>query len=264
MPLGSPEAARRAASSILAEGRFHQPPVPNPLHGVLVWVGRVLSDPLDAVGRLVTRIGDAVPGGVAGAWVVAALVLITAVGLLALRRARTRLGHGSEPTGRARRLGPSELEREAVLAEGAGRWEDAVRLRFRAGILRLGERLSCASTETTPNQVIGEIVHSARFDSLAARFDEVAYGGRRRHPQMPTSSVASGRSCWSRRAGADAPASACVPGDGVVGSRTVCGAHVRADRRCRLRHRSDSVGTVALLICDHPEGTGRLGRAARA
>jgi hypothetical protein len=177
MSLGSPEAARRAASSILGEDRFHSPPVPNPLHGALVWVGRALSDPFNALGRLVTRIGASVPGGVAGAWAIGALVLIVAVALVARRRARNKLGAESQPARQARRAGPAELERDAVLAEAAARWEEAVRLRFRAGILRLGESLELASTDTTPNQVIGQIVHSARFDSLAERFDEVAYGG---------------------------------------------------------------------------------------
>jgi hypothetical protein len=177
MAIGSPEAARRAAESILAEGRFHQSPVPHPLHGVLVWVGRLLSDPLGALGRAVTRIGDWLPGGVAGAWAIGALVLVTAVSLLARRRARTKLGGELQLGGRAKGFGPAELERAAAVAERAARWEEAVRLRFRAGVLRLGERLELTSTDTTPNQAIGELVHSARFDALAARFDEVAYGG---------------------------------------------------------------------------------------
>jgi hypothetical protein len=177
MPIGSPEAARRAASSILAEGRFHSPPIPHPLHGVLVAVGQALSDPLNALGHLFDRIGAWFLGGVAGAWAVAALVLILAVGWLASRRARTRLGGEASAAARTRHPGPAELEREAALAEGAGRWEDAVRLRFRAGILTLGERLGLDSTDTTPNHAIGRLVHSPRFDSLATRFDEVAYGG---------------------------------------------------------------------------------------
>jgi hypothetical protein len=177
MPIGSPEAARRAAASILAEGRFHASPVPHPLHGVLVAVGQALTDPLQALGRLVGQIGAWFPGGVAGAWAAAALLLIAAVAALARRRARTRLGGEPSAVARSRRVDPAELEREAALAEGTARWEEAVRLRFRAGILRLGERLELDSTDTTPNHAIGELVHSARFDSLAARFDEVAYGG---------------------------------------------------------------------------------------
>lgn len=177
MPIGSPEAARRAASSILAEGRFHVSPVPHPLHGVLVSVGRALSHPLHAFGRLIDRIGNWFPGGVAGAWAAAALVLILSVTFLAWRRARTKLGAEPSSAARVKRVGPAELERDAALAEGAGRWDEAVRLRFRAGILRLGARLELASADTTPNHAIGELVRSARFDALAARFDEVAYGG---------------------------------------------------------------------------------------
>ncbi len=177
MPLASPEAARRAATSILAEGRFHAAPVPHPLHGVLVWVGRALSDPFRALGRGVDSIGAWFPGGVAGAWAAGAFLLILAIGSLSVRRARTRLGRTPQQARHSARVTPAQLEREAVVAEGAAEWDAAVRLRFRAGILRLGERLELGPTDTTPNQAIGEIVRSARFDSLAARFDEVAYGG---------------------------------------------------------------------------------------
>jgi len=177
MALGSPAAARRAAAAIVAEGRFHPSPVPDPLHGVVSWVGNAVVDPFNAIGHLVADLGKILPGGIAGAWAVGAALLLFAVWLLFARHARYQLGQAFQELGVERRETPAELERQAAAAERAQRWDDAVRLRFRAGILRLGERLELASTETVPNHVLGRLLRSRRFDSLAARFDEVAYGG---------------------------------------------------------------------------------------
>lgn len=177
MALGSAAAAHRAAEAIVAEARFHQPSVPDPLHGVVEWVGRAVTDPFNAIGHLVSHVGRVLPGGVAGAWAVGAALLLFAVWLLVARRARFQLGQALEELTGVRPDTPAELEREAVRAERAERWDDAVRLRFRAGILRLGDRLELQSTETVPNHTIGRLLRSRRFDLLAGRFDEVAYGG---------------------------------------------------------------------------------------
>ncbi|HEX3618417.1 MAG TPA: hypothetical protein VHU61_17860 [Solirubrobacteraceae bacterium] len=177
MALGSPAAARRAAAAIVAEGRFHPSSVPDPLHGVVTWVGNAVVDPFNAIGQLIARLGRIVPGGVAGLWAVGALLLLLGVSLLFARRARYQLGQAFQELGIDHRQTPAELEREAAAAERAQRWDDAVRLRFRAGILRLGERLELGSTETVPNHMLGRLLHSRRFDSLAARFDELVYGG---------------------------------------------------------------------------------------
>ena len=177
MALGSAAAAHRAAEAIVAENRFHQSPVPDPLHGVVSWVGNAVTDPLNAIGRLVSHIGDVFPGGVPGVWAFCALLLTGAIWVLVVRRAHTQLGLAlDELTGGVLRETPSELEREALAAERAQRWDEAVRLRFRAGILRLGRQLELDSPETVPNHTLGRLLRSARFDSLTVRFDEVAYG----------------------------------------------------------------------------------------
>jgi hypothetical protein len=177
MQLGSPAAARRAAAAIIAERRFHPSRLPDPLHGVISWVGNAVVDPFNAIGHLVVHLGKIVPGGIAGVWAAAAALLIFAVWLSLSRRARYQLGQAFQELGIERRETPGELERAAAAAERAQDWDDAVRLRFRAGVLRLGERLELASTETVPNHMLGRRLRSRRFDSLAARFDEVAYGG---------------------------------------------------------------------------------------
>jgi hypothetical protein len=176
MALTSPEAARQAAQSILAEGRFHSSPVPDPLHNALVWVGRAVSDPLSAFGHLINDVGAKFPGGVAGLWAVAAVFVIAVTAALTARRARTRLDRSAlgEPAAAPR---PGDLERAAERAERDGRWEEAVRLRFRAGLLRLDERNGSSHTDTTPNHSLARILDSEQLDELSSRFDEIAYGG---------------------------------------------------------------------------------------
>ncbi len=179
LPLADADAARRAAAAILREGRFHNPSVPRPLHGVLHDIGRVLQ----AVGRAVThavdRVGRIVPGGKVAVWVVLGLALLGAITFLARRCSRRALlreprrGGGS----RAGRVATAAgLERDAAGAERDGRFEDAVRLRFRAGLARLAEEGAIRTARSTPNAQLSRTLHSPDFDALAERFDEIAYG----------------------------------------------------------------------------------------
>lgn len=177
MPLGSPQAAREAARSILSERRFHPSPVPNPLHGVLVWVGNAISDPLGAISRLIGDAGRSLPVGVPGVWAAAAVLVIVLTVFFAVRRARTRLdragGRAQAPAGPR----PAELERAAERAEREGNWEQAVRLRFRAGLLRISEHDGRHYAETTPNHSLALLLGSQSLERLARRFDEIVYGG---------------------------------------------------------------------------------------
>lgn len=174
---GGTDASRRLAQAILSEGRFHSPRVPRPLHGALVAIGKALRAPFHALGRLVDALASAFPGGVAGVWIALALALLAVTAAVAARRSRSALaGEGlARPAGAPERA--SELERAAVLAERDGRFEDAVRLRFRAGLARLTEQETIAPALSTPTVEVSRTLGSPRFDSLARRFDEIAYGG---------------------------------------------------------------------------------------
>lgn len=176
MALESPQAAQRAAESILSEARFHDSSVPDPLHGFLVWVGRVARDPLNGVGKLVNHLGSSFPGGVAGLWAAAGVLVVVVTVLAALRRSKTRIGRLQTADATTRQQ-PGELERAAERAEREGRWDDAVRLRFRAGLLRLGARDAVRYPETTPNHSLARMLGSEPLEQLSSRFDEVVYGG---------------------------------------------------------------------------------------
>ena len=73
---------------------------------------------------------------------------------------------------------PAALEREAERAAAAGEWETAVRLRFRAGLLRLDARELIEYRPSLTTGEVAEAIFSPAFDQVGADFDEIAYGGR--------------------------------------------------------------------------------------
>jgi hypothetical protein len=173
------EAARRAAASILREGRFHNPSVPRPLHGVLHAIGSAAGAVGRAVVHAVDAVGRLIPGGSAVVWILLDLAVV-AGSVMAARQASRRALLRERGGGRGRRAAAvqsaADLDREAARAERDGRYAEAVRLRFRAGLADLDERGAIARPGSTPNAQLARRLHSDDFDALARRFDEIAYG----------------------------------------------------------------------------------------
>jgi len=174
----TPEQARAAAERILSARQYHETELPRPLRGVLDWLG----DRLQPIGGLVDRI---LPGGENVVWLVLAAVVLLLAIVFATRLVGKR-GPGAERGfAQARAVGSldaAQLERDADAAESAGDLERALRLRFRAGVLRLLERrqLDDGTSITT-----GALVRRFRSDAFAAgarSFDEVVYGRRQPTP----------------------------------------------------------------------------------
>jgi hypothetical protein len=177
--LADADGARRAAAAILREGRFHSPLVPRPLHGLLTDLGDGLSSVGRAVARVVDRVGRLVPGGAVTVWIVLGLLVLAAAAILARRSSRRdaerdRGGPAGVGAGALERA--ADLEREAARAEDDGRFADAVRLRFRAGLARLSEDGVIGTVRSTPTAQLARTLRSADFDELARRFDEIVYG----------------------------------------------------------------------------------------
>jgi uncharacterized protein DUF4129 len=175
---GGPDAseARAHAREILEERRFRGSGVPRPFAGILRWLG----DRLQPVSDLIDDISGWTPGGRPVVFLVlSALVLLAALGLArgSIRRrasAAARAARARAPT----REDPEALERDAERAAANGEWETAVRLRFRAGLLRLDAR---ELIEYRPSLTTGEVavaVDSPTFERVGADFDAIAYGGR--------------------------------------------------------------------------------------
>lgn len=174
---GDAAAARAAARAILHESRFHAPSVPRPLHGLLHGIGTALSAPARIFSDAVSKLGSVLPGGVVVAWLVLALLVAGASALIARRYSRLALiGPHDEPVGARGTERAAELERRADAAERDGRLDDAVRLRFRAGLARLSERGAIPPPRSMPTGEFSRILHSGAFDELRTRFEEIAYG----------------------------------------------------------------------------------------
>jgi hypothetical protein len=190
---GSVGPARDEARSILAQRRYRGSSVPRPLHGVLHWLGEKFS----FVGRAFHWLGDRIPGGDNTLWtILAALLVGGAAGvafLLARRRAVGQLA-GAEASRAERGADSRELERLAAEAERRGDLETAVRLRFRAGLLRLARARAIPPRDSITTREVRRTLRLPEFDALAADFDEIVYG--RRDPRERD--VEAARRDWPR------------------------------------------------------------------
>jgi hypothetical protein len=164
----SPAQAQAIADQLLAGPRFQSQPVPDPLAGALRKLGRWLGS-----------LAAGAPGGPGVFWGALAAVVLVLTGLGVRRtmrrldpavRARTGAGAAAQPT-------PDSLRRDAQAAEAAGAFGDAVRLRFRAGLLALGEQQAIEYRPSLLTTDVARRLHSPQFDALASTFERIAYGG---------------------------------------------------------------------------------------
>jgi hypothetical protein len=188
----SPDAARRDARSILGERRFRPAHVPRPFAGALRWLGRQL----EPVGRALSPVGrffQTIPGFL----VLTALVVGAAIaGAWFLAGRRSARGRRPVVRGgvRAASDDPRQLDRAAEQAERDGDYAQAVRLRFRAGLLRLD---TAGAIRLGPSSTSGQVARRLRlrdFDDLARDFELVAYGDR----PADTSVAHAARERWTR------------------------------------------------------------------
>ena len=175
-----PDEARRTAQDILGSRRFRSAPTPRPLRKPLSWIGDRVSGVFDWAGRVLSHI----PADLL------LLLAIAAVALLAVFIVRKIQAQRGAPDARTRaartdgddREDPAALERAADAAERAGRLDAAVRLRFRAGLLRLGDRGAIRYRPSVTTNEVRRVLGSETFDELARTFEAIAYGGRDAEP----------------------------------------------------------------------------------
>ena len=187
-----PEEARDAAREILSGDDYRTVHTPRPLRGVLEQIGEWLEP-------LAEPFADAFSWVVAepGRWVPAAVVVVLAAVLVTVVLGRRRSAYGGSDRPRRTTLDVEDadaLERRADVAERAGDLDLAVRLRFRAGLVRLGDRGVLAYRPSLTAGAATRAVSSPTLASLAATFEAIAYGGRRAGP----SDVADARAGWRR------------------------------------------------------------------
>jgi ABC-type amino acid transport substrate-binding protein len=184
---------RGQAEEILAERRFHGSSVPRPLHGVLEWLGqklRFFARPFDWLAGLV-------PGGSTTLWIALSALVVAAAVLVANRLAARRGGRLVERSAAGRRgraPDPGRLEGEADEAERRGDLARALRLRFRAGLIRLAGLEAIPPRESLTSGQLRRLLRSESFDHLAGDLDEVVYGGR----AAAAADVERARAAWPR------------------------------------------------------------------
>ncbi|MGA2519911.1 MAG: hypothetical protein ABSG81_03725 [Acidimicrobiales bacterium] len=189
MPSGSPGLAgeaRRQARHILSNPPFTTSNRPSALSHFFSDLGQWLYDAVGPVWRfllhfLLRPARSGLSAAFGSWWPVVLGAVVVAVGVVvgtSLARRRARLGIGG--MGRVAPVGdenPDALERDADTAEGAGDFELAVRLRFRAGLARLEQRGLISGRRThTSAQLVG-MVRSATFTDLASQLDAIVYAG---------------------------------------------------------------------------------------
>jgi hypothetical protein len=178
---------RADARDVLAESRFHETQVPGPFKGVIRW----LRDRVPDLGWL----DDLLPGGRSVVWIVLGALLAGVAWFVSRRFLTSRVRASAaeqQALAAARDEDPRALERRADAAEAAGDLEAALRLRFRAGLLRLDERGAIEFRPSISTIEVRRKLHSEDFDALAATFDDVVYGGR----PPATDDLAAARERW--------------------------------------------------------------------
>jgi hypothetical protein len=174
-------AARDQAREILGQDRFQDSDLPRPLEKPLDWLDERVHDVGDWLSGVFDDVDAGLPGGEAVVWI----LLIGCVGLVTFALARSVVKRRAIAAyGRPRvgedgvEIDPASLERAADAAERDGDYEQAVRLRFRAGVLRLERQEALEPTVLRTTGEIGAALRSAPFDALGKDLDEIAYGGR--------------------------------------------------------------------------------------
>jgi hypothetical protein len=177
-------AARREAEHILASPPFTTRRLPEPLGSVLRPIGHAVDD---AIGKPIGWLWHHLHWALFSTFgsytdVVVALFAVVAGGLFAwlVVRRRTRIGpHGSSrPLVGPASETPEELDAAADAAETDGNLDEALRLRFRAGLFRLEDLGVIASRFVTTTDDVKRRLASPSFDRLADSHETVAYAGR--------------------------------------------------------------------------------------
>lgn len=188
----SADAAREHAREVLSRSEYHRHDPPRPLRGMLEWLG----DRLRPIERPFVRAWEWIADEPARYLPFATVVVLAAIVVtIALGRHRAAFGGFDRDTRlRVEREDPDALERLADVRERSGDLDQAVRLRFRAGLLRLD---LVGALSYRPSLTAGAAMRAVDAPSLAAlasSFDQIAYGGR----AASIDDVAAARAGWQR------------------------------------------------------------------
>jgi hypothetical protein len=177
----APAGARTEAAAVLAERRFSETPPPRPFRRLLGWLGDRIDGPVAWLARPFGWLAARIPGGEAVLWAILGGLVLAGAAFVATRLGASRGGGVVDRSVRLRgedAPDPRKLEHLADEAEGRGELELALRLRFRAGLLRLARIEAVPQPETLTSRQLVRVLGSEQFGRLALDLDEVVYGGR--------------------------------------------------------------------------------------
>jgi hypothetical protein len=176
-PAVDADTAQGEAREIVSERRFRGTEVPRPFRRLVRWLG----DRLAPAGAALDRLAGWLPGGRSALWTLLGAAVALAAAIVASRMGRRRAARALEDAGapaHAKALDPARLEREAREAERRGDLVTALRLLFRAGLLRLDRGRAIVLRDSLTTGEVRRRLRLPEFDALARTFDEVVYGGR--------------------------------------------------------------------------------------
>jgi hypothetical protein len=203
---GFSSSARQQARDILSNPPFRTTPsrTPRPLAGVLHALGRALNWAFGRPARWLYRhvllhIGHGFKLAFGGWWVVVVGVLALALGvavgvLIVRRRARISARETESASITTTTDDPDDIDGRAAAAESAGDHETAVRLRFRAGLVRLQRSGIIVNQSAQTGRQLSATLRSPTFDALAGRHELIVYA---RDPATPADSTTA-REAWAR------------------------------------------------------------------
>lgn len=203
---GFSSSARHQARDILSKPPFRTTPShpPRPLAGILHALGRALNWAFGRPARwfyrhVLVHIGHGFSVTFGGWWVVVvgamALGLGIAVGVLIVRR-RARISARETASGSMTTAtdDPDDIDRRAATAESAGDYETAVRLRFRAGLVRLQRSGLIVNQGAQTGRQLSARLRSPTFDALAGRHELIVYA----RDEATVSDSTTAREAWPR------------------------------------------------------------------
>lgn len=170
--------ATAVAREVLDGSKYRERDVPRPFEGVLDAIGDVLRPIWSWIYELADNVTGGRPELLLGLLALVVVMLAAVVARRIIQR-RARVARGEE-TSADPHGGPGarELETLADRAEREGRLEEAIRLRFKAGLVRLAEAGAIPGRASLTSAEIARYLDLRAFEEVAATFDEVVYGRR--------------------------------------------------------------------------------------
>jgi len=189
-------AAREQARDVLAQRRFQRTKVPSPLRDVRQRIGEALRSLGRPFQSAFEWLAERLPGGTPVLWALLATLVLTSAACIAGRAGARREGAaGGVADGRdEQRIGAARLRQEAERAERRGDLEEALRLRFRAGLVELDSRELVELRPALTNSELLSAVPSPTLAELVEGFEAIAYGGR----AADEDDLRSARDGWTR------------------------------------------------------------------